>query len=106
VISNNKVFRFSPPPPRSRQFKPNVTFAYIGVARVKYGVAQVNVVGNAVQNAAGTAADIGLSYTIGGGKDKKGRQLQLLSASNNVQLGVNGTQRWLDPDVTLVSPLL
>ena len=105
IISENKVFRFDLQSGRATgSYKAGVEFAYIGVDRVNYGTGQVNVIGNTVRrDGNGSADDVGLVYELGAGKT--GRQLQLLSANNNVQVGPRSTPRRMDPAVTIVTPL-
>ena len=128
MIRHNKVFRFG------TNYRSGVRFVYVGVDKVNYGVGQVNVVGNVVRKDDGDdggAADVGLAYYVhyngavaggvgrapapapapapaldsGRGAGAASLGLELLSASNHVQLGPNGVQRELDPAVTVVTPL-
>ena len=99
VISRNRVFRFGT---LASKYKQGTEFAYIGVDRVNYGTGQVSVLGNVVRRDNASTADVGLMYEMG---DRAGVQLQLLSASNNVQVQPLGTPRQLDSAVTIVTPL-
>lgn len=126
MIRHNKVFRFG------TNYRSGVRFVYVGVDKVNYGVGQVNVVGNVVRKDDGDdggTADVGLAYYVhyngavaggvgrastpaptpapapGSGRGAASLGLELLSASNHVQLGPNGVQRELDPAVTVVTPL-
>jgi hypothetical protein len=89
VISGNKVFMFVGESSSNN-------YVYIGVPKVLYGTAQLNVVNNTILGA-DSMQDTGLSYEI----NNHGSGLNVLSSNNNVQ-GVQ-QPRAVGAGVTLVN---